>query len=202
MSAEATVLRDPALRSFVNALAGQQEGLAWLESHRPGLMVFLKALDGGPRGRQRLQGLSPASWDELFEIIASDELDGALVKKYPDVHQLFDAVKGNDDALAELRRHKPSFAALAGIIREANEGNSSASNGKVEENNLDGSAAADVGCLIGEMHLSRGEYSKAIDAFSRALETEVSADAFEGRARAYRALAAEDEARASALRGT
>ena len=61
-------------------------------------------------------------------------------------------------------------------------------------------AAADMGCLIGEMHLKAGEYEKAAEAFSRAIDTEPQADLFEGRARAYRGLASLDERRAAELR--
>ncbi len=61
-------------------------------------------------------------------------------------------------------------------------------------------AAADVGCLIGEMHLHNDEFDKAVEAFSRAVETNPTADAYEGRARAYRALAALDESAAQLLR--
>jgi hypothetical protein len=58
---------------------------------------------------------------------------------------------------------------------------------------LTGDAAADVSCLIGELHLSKGDYAKAVEAFTRAIDTRPTADAYLGRARAYRALAAHDE---------
>ena len=62
-------------------------------------------------------------------------------------------------------------------------------------------AAADVSLLIGEMHLKQGEYHKAIEAFTRATENDPrAADEYQGRARAYRALAAQDERRALELR--
>jgi hypothetical protein len=63
-----------------------------------------------------------------------------------------------------------------------------------EENNLlSVSAVADTACLIGEMHLKKGAYAKAVEAFSRALAAGPMADAYEGRAKAYRLLAAEDD---------
>lgn len=65
---------------------------------------------------------------------------------------------------------------------------------------LDKDASADTACLVAEGHLSRGEYLKAIEAFSRAVEAHPTADAYEGRARAYRALADEDEQAAQELR--
>ncbi len=62
-------------------------------------------------------------------------------------------------------------------------------------------AAADVSLLIGEMHLKAGEYVKAIEAFTRSIEANPSAaDEYEGRSRAYRALADEDERKAKDLR--
>jgi hypothetical protein len=61
---------------------------------------------------------------------------------------------------------------------------------------------ADTACLVGEVHLGRGEYHRAIEAFSRALAVRPTADAYEGRARAYRALAAADERFARELRQT
>jgi tetratricopeptide (TPR) repeat protein len=62
-------------------------------------------------------------------------------------------------------------------------------------------AAADVSLLIGEMHLKEGEYAKAVEAFTRAIEANpAAADEYEGRSRAYRALADEDERKAKELR--
>jgi hypothetical protein len=65
---------------------------------------------------------------------------------------------------------------------------------------LRGSAAADAACLIGEMHLRKGAPEKAVEAFTRALASRPTADAYEGRAKAYRALADHDEREARALR--
>jgi tetratricopeptide (TPR) repeat protein len=65
---------------------------------------------------------------------------------------------------------------------------------------LDGANAADAACLVGEHHLAKGDYDKAVEAFTRALENNPTADAFEGRARAYRALALQDERKAEEMR--
>jgi hypothetical protein len=64
---------------------------------------------------------------------------------------------------------------------------------------ITGDAAADVSCLIGELHLRKGDYPKAIEAFSRAIEGRPTPDAYLGRARAYQSLAAADERRARDL---
>jgi uncharacterized protein HemY len=61
---------------------------------------------------------------------------------------------------------------------------------------LAGAAAADTACLVGELHLRRGEYPKAVAAFTRAIENSPTGDAYQGRARAYRALADQDERKA------
>jgi tetratricopeptide (TPR) repeat protein len=66
---------------------------------------------------------------------------------------------------------------------------------------LGNNEAADVACLVGEMHLSKGEYHKAIEAFTRALEENPTADVYEGRARAYRLLADADDVAAQRMRG-
>jgi hypothetical protein len=61
-------------------------------------------------------------------------------------------------------------------------------------------SAADAACLIGEMHLRQGDHGRAIEAFTRAIESRPTADAYEGRAKAFRGLAFEDEGRARELR--
>jgi hypothetical protein len=61
-------------------------------------------------------------------------------------------------------------------------------------------AGADTACLVGELHLSRGDYANAIAAFTRAIDNGSTVDAYEGRARAYRALADADERMADQLR--
>ena len=192
--------REPAWQQLLKSLDGDNEGLGWLEQHRPGLACLLRALEGGPKARQKLKDLTTSKWDEVFEAVASEELEPHLLAFHQEERSLFAAVKGDEEALKLLRRHKPSYAVLAGIIREAHERSLAASNTAESNGHVGGSAAADVGCLIGEMHLGKGEFDRAIEAFSRAIDNQPSADALEGRARAYRALAALDEALAHELR--
>jgi tetratricopeptide (TPR) repeat protein len=61
-------------------------------------------------------------------------------------------------------------------------------------------ATADAACLVGELHLSKGEYQKAVEAFTRAIENHPTADAYEERAKAYRGLAEADERQARELK--
>ena len=53
--------------------------------------------------------------------------------------------------------------------------------------------AADAACLVGELHLKNGDYEKAVQAFTQAIENNPTPDAYQGRAQAYRALADKDE---------
>jgi uncharacterized protein HemY len=61
--------------------------------------------------------------------------------------------------------------------------------------------AADAACLVGEIHLKNGEYEKAVQAFTQAIDTNPTPDAYQGRAEAYRALADGDERTAQEQRG-
>ena len=122
------------------------------------------------------------------------------------MYLLFEAIKGDDAARRRLKRRKAHLArlaeAVAGLYLHYQQ------EGPPEEpepaadgaQGLAGPAAADVGCLIGELHLSKGDYERAVEAFTRSLESEPTADAYEGRALAYRALAERDERHATELR--
>src|SRR5262249_46207715 len=112
------------------------------------------------------------------------------------LHTLFEAIKGDEAAAARLRKQKSPHVRLLPKFREVHERFLRRSDSAEA---LQGHAA-EVGCLIGEMHLRQGEYEKAIEAFTRALETQNAPDLYEGRARAYRGLAERDEAAAALLR--
>ena len=99
------------------------------------------------------------------------------------MHLLFDAVQGSDEAASRLKRKKPAFARVVAPLRKVHEAfllKSHNGNGVIK-----GGAVADMSCLIGEMHLQhQGEYEKAVEAFTRAIDTQPAADLYEGRARA------------------
>jgi len=196
MSDTQLATNETATQRLLAALDGRKEALAWLETHRHGLAVFARALANGRKALENLRTMSAAEWDHLFELVCDDGLDEAVQDKHPDVHQLFEAVKGDDEALARLQRKRPSYARLVATIREFHDKFLLASPDGASGDCIPSSAAADVGCLIGEMHLRKHDYHKAIEAFTRALENQPTADAYEGRARAYRALAALDEHKA------
>lgn len=188
--------RDPAIAQFLQALDHQRRAHNWLENNNNGLARFVRALDGGPRARTKLRQLTQSEWDEVLEVIGDDALNQELLDRHSEVHLLFEAVRGDEKAMELLKKHRPAFYSVAQIVREANEQAVATTNGKLVSEHIEHSAAADVGCLIGELHLSRGEYHKAVAAFTRAIDNEPTPDVYEGRARAYRALAEEDERRA------
>ncbi len=103
---------DTATQRLLEALDGRKEALAWLEAHRRGLAIFARALGNGRKALENLRAMSAAEWDHLFELVCDDGLDEALQQKHPDVHALFEAVKGDDEALARLQRKRPSYARL------------------------------------------------------------------------------------------
>jgi len=182
---------------FLEAIRGERDDLKWLDEQRPGLALFVRALDGGPKAREKLHTLTSQQWEDLFAVISDEEVYRELARELADVAALIDAVRGDDGVLGHLHRQKPSFAEIATLIREANEKAVAPGDG---DGQLDGTAASDVGCLIGELHLERGEYHKAVEAFTRAIENQPCPDVYLGRARAYQALAAMDEEQALALR--
>ncbi len=191
---------DAVTRHLLQAIDGSKEALAWLDAHLHGLAVFVRALGNGKKGLESLRAMPQGEWDHLVETICNDGLDPVLEERHPDVHLLFEAVKGDDGALGRLRRKKPSFAKLAETIRAYHEQYGGGGGEEAPTDRLPCSAAADVGCLIGEMHLNKGEYHKAIEAFTRAIENQPTADVYEGRAAAYRALADLDEQKARELK--
>ena len=185
--------RDPVMQHLLKFLDGSHDVLDWLDRNRPGLACLLRALNGGPKAREKLLELAASQWDEIFELTASEELEPHLLRHHPEEHSLFAAVLGEEDAIKLLRKHKPSYLLLADLIRKAHERSLAAARRAESYGRGNGSEAADVGCLIGEKHLAEGDFPRAIEAFTRSIETKPTADALEGRARAYRALALFDE---------
>ena len=91
----------------------------------------------------------------------------------------------------------PKITKRVGEIPTRSQDNAAA--GATVPNVVDSGTAADAAYLVGELHLSKGDKQKAIEAFTRSIEECPTADAYEGRARAYRALADDDERTARAL---
>ncbi len=187
----------PQMHYLIQALDGDAQAPLWLLSNSRGTALFCQALAGEKPALASLQNGAAEELDDLFEFIDNEDLSSWLAERRPELHLLFEAIKGNQEAATELKRRKPPYARLVPIFREVHERFLQKTNGGGA---IEGGAVADMGCLIGEMHLRQGEYEKAIDAFTRAIDTRPSPDLFEGRARAYRALAERDEAAAALLR--
>jgi tetratricopeptide (TPR) repeat protein len=192
----------PELYHLLRAADGNAEAVAWLHARDEGLGLFGEALTGQRTALDRLQKRKALDLDGLYG-------PGGLPLEWlrdnqPDFHLLFEAIQGDDESLKRLDRKKHTLARLAVVARKAyrNSRRRSQPDGdETEAASLDGQAA-DVGCLVGELHLRQGDYLHAVEAFTRAIENSPSADAYEGRARAYSALALADERQAAELRQT
>jgi tetratricopeptide (TPR) repeat protein len=130
-----------------------------------------------------------------------------LAERSAELALFFEALQGQEASLKRLKRKKASLARLAVQVGEilkrlASDPDKQGGEDKDDKGQVlyTEGATADVGLLVGEEHLRQHEYARAVEAFTRSLRTNPSADAYEGRARAYHALALADEARARALR--
>jgi len=201
----------PDLYYMLRAVDGDPEAFGWLELKSRGLALFTRALGGDRKALKTLGSGQGLDLDDFYGTIDNCDVSPWLGDKHPELALLCAAIKGDDDALRRLKRRKASLAKLAQAVRGPYQ--------EYRRRDPDGlpdpapaetpdpgqaipdGAAADVGCLIGELHLSQGDFGKAVEAFTRSIENNPSADVYEGRARAYRALAVEDERRALQFRG-
>ena len=188
----------PQIHYLLLALDGEELAARWLADNSHGVALLTRALHGEKHALAGLENGHAADLDDLFELIDNDDLGAWLRERRPEVHLLFTAIKGDEDARLHLQNRKPLFAKLVPTLRRVH--------GRFLEKTRTGAglmeddAVADMGCLIGEMHLKQGEYEKAVEAFSRAIDTHPAPDLFEGRARAYRLLAERDEGAAALSR--
>jgi hypothetical protein len=192
---------NPDLFYLVHALRGDQEASGWLEARSSSMSLFAKAA-GGDDEALKLLRRQEGDLDDLVGLVGlSNGHTDWLRTNHPTLYQLFEAIQGDRAALREL--HQSKLDEVARVVRSAYQAaqlSDSAQATAPPNTRFDEGEAADVGCLVGEMHLRNGEYFKAIEAFSRALDGAPSADALEGRARAYRALAERDLKQARQMR--
>jgi hypothetical protein len=201
------VEEDPEVYYLLRGMEGDREALKWLKHKGEGLYLFAKALDGDRPALDALSSRKPSELADLCDTIAHCDVEQWLEEHYPDLHRLFAFVRGDETTLRGLKHRKVTCKRLAEVVRKKYRNYHDADADGEPEASANGApaipegAAADVGCLIGEMHLQNEEFHKAVEAFSRAVETNPTADAYEGRARAYRGLADLDERAAQLLRG-
>jgi hypothetical protein len=192
---------NPAVHYMIRAMEGDDRACHWLEGRSPGLCLFTKALTGDKKALAALRAGDTLGPDDLFAIIGTSDLPAWFEEKHPTLHDLFAAIRGDDAAFGRLKKNSPP-GKVAQIIREQARADSAApaADEGADPGALSDDTAADMSCLVGELHLSKGDFKKAVEAFTRALATEPTADAYEGRARAYHGLAATDERKAAELR--
>jgi tetratricopeptide (TPR) repeat protein len=194
----------PEIYHLLLALDGDLDALHWLKLRGDGLFLFVEALTGAKEAVDTLESHPASRLLDLFDTIAHCGVEEWLRDKYPELHALFAYVRGDDTALKEVKHKKTTFKRIAEIIRKKyrnyRDDDTDGLVSAARPTSLQEGAVADVGCLIGEMHLHQHEYHKAVEAFSRAIAADPTPDAYIGRARAYRALAALDEHTAAHLR--
>ena len=183
---------NPDLYLILHTLAGDADALGRLEREGRGLALFTLVLAGNKKALAALQTGGDLELDYVHGLAHNCQQSGWLAERHPELHGVFEAIKGDEGPLRRLKGKKPGLIKLARLVRAA-----AKSDDALTEASSGG--AADVGCLVGEMHLSKGEYARAVEAFTRSLVVSPTPDAFEGRAKAYRGLAALDEQRARAL---
>lgn len=194
---------NPELFHILRALEGDAEAQQWLEMESPALGLFTHALRGDKKALKTFQEGAVPNLDDLFATFDSCDPVPWLCEKHPELHLVFTAAKGDEAALRRLKRKKAALARLAEALRkpyQAARNQDGAPGPETGGGEMADGAAADVGCLVGELHLRKGDFDKAVEAFTRAINTNPSADEYEGRARAYRALALLDERKAEELR--
>lgn len=188
----------PQIHFLLLALDGEEIAARWLADNSHGVALLTRALAGEKQALAGLENGHGADLDDLFELIDNEDLCAWLRERRPEVNLLFAAIKGNEESRLHLQHRKPMFAKLVPSLRKVHDRFLERSrNG---HSVIEDDAMADMGCLIGEMHLKQAEYEKAVDAFTRAIDAHPAADVFEGRARAYRLLAERDENAATLLR--
>src|SRR5262249_12287468 len=142
----------PAMHHMLLALDGDERALAWLGDNAVGVDVLARAMIGKRKALAELHADDPAELDDLFELVDNEDVCAWLEGRRPDVALLFAAIRGEGSALASLKRRRPALGRLALVVRDLHE--------KQVQNNgngaIEGEAAADMGCLIGEMHLAKG----------------------------------------------
>jgi tetratricopeptide (TPR) repeat protein len=186
----------PEIYHLLRALDGDLDALRWLKHRGDGLFLFVEALTGAKEAVDTLENRPSAKLVDLFDTLANGHVDEWLREHHPDLYALFAFVRGDDNAFKGIKHNRVTLKRVAEIVRHKYR--------NYREEDIDGVSstngiASDVGCLIGEMHLNNREYQKAIEAFTRALASDPTPDAYAGRARAYRALADLDDVAATEL---
>jgi tetratricopeptide (TPR) repeat protein len=181
---------NPDLYLILHALTGDGDALARLEREGRGVALFTLALAGNKKALAALEKGGDLELDYVHGLAVNCRQNGWLAERHPELCAVFEAVKGDEKPLRRLKGKKPGLTRLARLVRAAKLDDAERT---VAE---PAGGAADIGCLVGEAHLDRGEFARAVEAFTRAISVAPTADAFEGRAKAYRALAALDDRRA------
>ena len=192
---------DPAadFRDVVKAADGDAEAIRRLASRGEALRLLPQAVRGDRHAFAALRAADPLELDALCATLLTAETPDGLATRHPELQLLLEAVRGNEVALHRLERKRAGLGRLTRFLRDvcvSAEAPADGGDGRMTDD-----AAAAVGVLVGEQHLRDRNFARALAAFNRAIEVEPTADAYEGRARAYRGLADLDDHEAGRIRG-
>src|SRR5579875_4196020 len=152
---------EPEIYHLLLALDGDLDALRWLKRHGDGLFLFVEALTGAKEAVDMLQAHPAGKLVDLFDTIAHCDVEEWLSEKHPELHALFAYVRGDGTALKEVRNKKAIFKRVAEIVREKyqnyHDEDADGAISSAKAPSLQEGAAADVGCLLGEMHLHNHE---------------------------------------------
>src|SRR5260370_40269799 len=145
---------NPDLFLILHALAGDADALARLEREGRGLALFTLGLAGNKKALAALARGGDLELDYVHGLAVNCQQSGGLQERHPELHAVFEAVKGDGGPLRRLKGKKPGLTKLARLVRAA------AKADDAERSMADGGGAADIGCLVCEMRIHRRELAR------------------------------------------
>src|SRR4051794_30669863 len=93
---EADWLRDesPDVFHILRAIDGDADSLRWLDAKGPALGLFTRAVAGDRHALTAFRSTKPADLDDICGAIANFDRPSWLSEHSPDLHLLFEAIKG------------------------------------------------------------------------------------------------------------
>src|SRR5690349_15890341 len=89
---------DPEIYHLLRALDGDLDALRWLKLRGDGLFLFVEALTGAKEAMDSLEARSSDKLSDLFDTIAHCDVEDWLNENHPELHRVFEYVRGDDSA--------------------------------------------------------------------------------------------------------
>src|SRR5436309_10737033 len=115
---EAWLLQEyPEIHYLLQARDGDQDALRWLQHKSEGLYQFALAFAGEKKAAETLAELAPEQLEDVLGLVVHYDLGAWLSQKEPDLHHVFAAARGDDEALKKIQR-KRTLCKLARVLRD------------------------------------------------------------------------------------